>query len=164
MTFAGIITEVRAGTTKTGKPYGSIILEDFTDSHKMLFFSNDWIDFNKYFVVGYALLIKGKVQPKPFGDNELEIRVKTINMLANVREELVKSISIIVPLQIISDDLIMELKEHTNHKGKVELHFKVVDKSENLTVDLFSRTQRISLSEDLINYLGNCEEIDFRLN
>jgi len=164
VTFAGIITEVRAGTTKTGKPYGSIILEDFSDSHKMLFFSNDWIEFNKYFVVGYSLLMKGKIQPKPFGDNELEIRVKTISMLANVREEMVKSISIIVPVQYITDELIMELKECTNHKGKVELHFKVFDKTENITVDLFSRTQRITLSDELMNYLENCEDVDFRLN
>jgi DNA polymerase III subunit alpha len=164
VTFAGIITEVRAGTTKNGKPYGSVILEDFTDSHRMLFFSNDWLEFNKYFVAGYTLLLKAKIQPKPFGDMELEIKVKTINMLANVREELVRSISIKVPVQLVSDDLIMHIKERTNKKGKVELHFKVFDKSEGLNIDLFSRTQRIELSDDLIYFLDNCEGIDFRLN
>jgi DNA polymerase-3 subunit alpha len=130
----------------------------------MLLFSNDWIEFNKYFVMGYSLLIKAKVQPKPFGDNELEIKIKTINMLANVKEDMVKGISIIVPVQSITDELIMELKVHAQHKGKVELHFKVIDRSENITIELFSRTQRIQLSEELITYLEGQEDIDFRLN
>jgi DNA polymerase III subunit alpha len=164
VSFAGIISEVYEGTTKTGKPYGSIILEDFTETHKLFFFSTDWIEYKKYFAPGYALLIKAKIQPKPFGDNALEIKIKTISMLANVRDDLVKSISIIIPFQFVSDELIGTLKEHTQEKGKVELHFKVIDKLDNLTVDLFSRTQRIVLSEDLMTYLENCEDIDFRLN
>ena len=165
ISFAGIITEVRTGTTKTGKPYGSITIEDYTDSLKMMFFGNDFIDYNKYFSMGYALYFKGKVQQKPYGDNELEIKVKSINMLSNIREEMVKSISIVVPVQLVTDDLITELKAHTNNaKGKVELKFKIIDREENMAVDMHSRGQRIDLTEELLTYLKLREEIEFKLN
>jgi DNA polymerase-3 subunit alpha len=165
ISFAGIITEVRTGTTKTGKPYGSIIIEDYTDSYKMMFFGNDFIDYNKYFMMGYALYFKGKVQQRPYGENELEIKVKSINMLANIREEMVKSISIVVPIQLVTEELITELKAHTNStKGKVELKFKIIDREENMAVDMHSRGQRIDLTEELLTYLRMREEIDFRLN
>jgi DNA polymerase III subunit alpha len=165
ISFAGIITEVRTGTTKTGKPYGSIIIEDYTDSYKMMFFGNDFIDYNKYFMMGYALYFKGKVQQRPYGENELEIKVKSINMLANIREEMVKSISIVVPIQLVTEELITELKAHTNNtKGNVELKFKIIDREENMAVDMHSRGQRIDLTEELLTYLKMREEIDFRLN
>lgn len=165
ISFSGIITEVRNGTTKTGKPYGAISIEDYSDSYKLMFFSNDYLEFNKYFTVGYALYFKAKVQARPYGDAELEIKVKAINMLANVREEMVKSISIVVPVQYVTDELITEIKAHTdNVKGKVLLKFKLIDKTENLSVDLYSRTQKIILSQELINYLKQREELDFRLN
>jgi len=166
ISFAGIITEVRNGTTKTGNPYSTVTFEDFSDSLKLMFFSKDYLEYSKYFNVGYALYLKGKVQPKPFGENpELEIKIKSIVMLANVREDMVKSISIIVPVQMVTDKLITEIKTYTNQsKGKVELKFKIVDKSENLFVDLYSRNQRIELSDEFISYLHENVDIDFKLN
>jgi DNA polymerase III subunit alpha len=165
ISFAGIITEVRNGTTKTGKPYGSVTIEDYSDSYKLMFFSNDFLEFNKYFTVGYSLLFKAKVLPRPYGDAQLEIKVKSIIMLANVREELVKSISIVVPVQSVTDELITELKAHTdNGKGKVELKFKVIDRKDNISIDMYSRLQRINLSEELIAYLKQRDEIEFRLS
>jgi len=120
---------------------------------------------SNYYCKDYALYFKGKVQARQYGNNELEMNIKSVNMLSNVREELVKSISIIVPVQLITDELIVELKTHTdNIKGKVELKFKLIDKTESMTVDLYSRTMRINLTEELISYLKNREEIDFKLN
>lgn len=165
LSFAGIITEVRNGTTKTGKPYGAITIEDYSDSHKLMFFSNDFLEFNKYFAMGYGLYFKAKVQARPYGDAELEIKIKSINMLSNLRDELVKSISIVVPVQDVTDELITEIKAHTdNVKGKILLKFKLIDKTENLSVDLYSRTQKIVLTEELITYLKQRDELEFRLN
>jgi len=165
ISFAGMITEVRTGETKNGKPYGAVTIEDYTASHRLMFFGDNWVKNSNYYQKDYALYFKAKVQPRQYGNNEIEINVKTVTMLANVREEMVKSISIVVPVQLITDELIVELKNHTdNTKGKVELKFKLVDKSENMSVDLYSRTMRIDLTEELIRYLKSKEEIDFRLN
>ena len=165
ISFAGMVTEVRTGETKNGKPYGAVTVEDYTASYKLMFFGDNWVKNSNYYQKDYALYFKAKIQPRPFGNAELEINVKSVNMLANVREEMVKSISIIVPVQLITDELIVEIKNHTdNTKGKVELKFKLIDKTENMTVDLYSRTMRINLTEELLVYLKNRDEIEFKLN
>jgi DNA polymerase-3 subunit alpha len=166
ITFAGIITEVKNGTTKTGKPYSAITIEDYSDSIKLLFFSNDYLEYNKYFNMGYALYFKGKIQPKPYGDtSELEIKIKSIDMLSNIRGNMVKSISIIVPIQLVTNELIAEIKINTeNNKGKVDLKFKIIDRSENIAIDMFARNQRIDLTDGFISYLQNSEDIEFKLN
>lgn len=164
ITFAGIVTSVRQGTSKNGKPYGIITIEDYTDSYKLMFFSNDYLDNSKYFQTGYSLLFKGKVQSRMYNESELEVRVKTITMLPNVREEMVRSISLIVPLQLVNEQLIMEIMQHADPKGKIILKFKIIDPAENLVVDLFSRNTRININEGLVNYLKNMEGIEFRLN
>jgi DNA polymerase-3 subunit alpha len=165
ISFVGLVTESRNGQTKNGKPYGSATIEDYTGAYKLVLFGNDWLKFSNFFANGYALYFRGKVQPRPFGNNELEVSIKSVCMLADVREQMVRSISIVVPIQLITEDLILVLKEHTeNTKGKVELKFKVVDRDENMVVDLYSRTQRIDLTNELIHCLNSYEEIDFRLN
>jgi DNA polymerase III subunit alpha len=165
VSFAGMVTETRAGQTKTGKDYGSITIEDYTGSFRLMLFGNDWVEYRKYCNIGYALYFKAKVQARKYGNNDLEVSVKSICMLNDVREQMIKSISITVPVQLVSDELITEIRAHTdNVKGKVELKFKLIDKVENMAVDMFSRTVRINLSEELITYLNNREEIEFKLN
>lgn len=164
ITFAGIVTSVRQGTSKNGKPYGIITIEDYTDSYKLMFFSNDYVDNSKYFQTGYSLMFKGRVQGRMFNENELEVKVKTITMLPNVREEMVKSISLIVPVQMVTDQLIAEILQHSDAKGKITLKFKIIDPKENLAVDLFSRNTRLNITEDFINYLKSSEGIEFKLN
>ncbi len=164
ITFAGIVTSARQGTSKNGKPYGIITIEDYTDSYKLMFFSNDYVDNSKYFQTGYSLMFKGRIQGRMFNENELEVKVKTITMLPNVREEMVKSISLIVPVQMVTDQLIAEILQHSDAKGKITLKFKIIAPKENLAVDLFSRNTRMNITEGFINYLKSSEGIEFKLN
>jgi DNA polymerase-3 subunit alpha len=164
ITFAGIVTLVRQGTSKNGKPYGIITIEDYTDSYKLMFFSNDYVDNSKYFQTGYSLMFKGKVQARMYNESELEVKVKNITMLPNVREEMVKSISLIVPIQMVTDQLMLEIMQHSDAKGKIQLKFKIIDPGENLAIDLFSRNTRMNITESFINYLKSTEGLEFKLN
>jgi tetrahydromethanopterin S-methyltransferase subunit H len=77
---------------------------------------------------------------------------------------MVKSISLIVPVQMVTDELIMEIMQHSDAKGAITLKFKIIDPSENIAVDLFSRNMRMNINEGLINYLKNTEGLEFKLN
>jgi DNA polymerase-3 subunit alpha len=166
ISIGGLVTKVKEGLTKNNKPYATIFIEDFSDSFKLTLFGKDYLDFKKYFSEGYALLLKGKVQNRQFGDmNELEFKLSAVSMLADARENMVKSISIKVPVTAVTDELIEEFNHTVETKGgKILLKFIIYDLSENLRVDLISRSQRINLSNKFINYLKESSEIEFALN
>jgi DNA polymerase-3 subunit alpha len=85
-------------------------------------------------------------------------------MLSSAREELVKTIQIRLPVDIISDDLVEDLTKHTlKHLGSTNLKILVYDTTENISIDLFSRSHRISLDDELISYLEGNHEIEFKL-
>jgi DNA polymerase-3 subunit alpha len=123
VTVAGMVTTVRHATTKTGKPYGSFTIEDYSDTSSITLFSKDYENFRKFLYEGYSLLIKGTVSENTWKTNpELEFRIKTIYMLSSAREELVKTIQIRLPVDIISDDLVEDLTKHTlKHSGSTNL-------------------------------------------
>jgi DNA polymerase III subunit alpha len=75
VTVAGMIIDTRSGISKNGKPYGSLTLQDYTDSFRFMLFDKDYIEFSKYFNVGTFLLIRGKVQKRQFND-DLDFRIK----------------------------------------------------------------------------------------
>ena len=165
--IAGIVTVVHHGMTKTNKPWGWATLEDYTDSFRITLFGRDYLSFKNYFSVGYSLLIKGKVQERQFpaNSNELEFRITSLHMLAEVKEELIKSISIKIPLTRIDEDFIAEIEQHaTRRSGKVLLRFTVFDPAENISLDLFSRNRRVAIDDEFIKFLENEQEIDYRIN
>ena len=135
---AGMVTEARNGTTKTGKPFGSLTVQDYTDSFSFMMFDKDYVEYSKYFTPGLFCAGKGKVQKRRYKEEELEVKVSSINLLTSVREEMIKSLSLIIPIESINDKLINELMDHSREsKGSTELKFIVVDPVNKISLQCF---------------------------
>jgi DNA polymerase-3 subunit alpha len=148
--------------TKNGKPFGFLTIQDYTESYRFALFGKDYENFRKYCYIDYPLLIKGKVQPRPYNDQELEFKIKTMVMLSQVREEMVKGITFTLPYEIINEQFIDELKECTYEKeGKTLIKFKVIDKESNAAVDFISRSKGILITDKLVKYLQKNSEIQY---
>jgi len=129
-------------------------------------FNRDYVNFKNYFTQGYAIMINALVQERPFGNrDEYELKIRRILMLSDVKEEMIKSISLQVPLDKVSEDFIDKISEYTTSKnGHAMLKFMVYDKDEKINVDMFSRNQKINITDNLIKFLLNEQDIEFKLN
>ncbi len=164
ITIAGIVSQAAERFTKNGSPFGEMTLEDYTDSYRMVMFSKDYLRFKSFFARGYYLLIKGKVQQNPYRD-ELEFKVTDIKMLSEVKKEVFKKISIVMPVENVSEEFLTEIDQFTeNPEGTVDLRFVLFDRKENISVELFSRNRKVSLSQDFIDYLKNNSDIEYKVN
>ncbi|MBN1789777.1 MAG: DNA polymerase III subunit alpha [Bacteroidales bacterium] len=163
--IAGMITTVKHATTKNGKPYGSFTIEDYTDTFSMTLFNKDYENYRKYLYEGYSLLIKGMIAENTWKNNpELELKIKNIYMLSSVRDELVQNIQIKLSVDMITEKLTEHLARFTQkNTGNSNLRVQIVDPAENISVDMFCRTQRVALSDELIEFLSNNHEIEFKL-
>ena len=107
-----MVTEVSERLTKNNKPFGTLRIEDFTDSYNLNLFSKDYLNFKQYFTKGYNLLIRGRVQSREWGDtNELEFKVKSIHMLSDSKDNMIKSISLNIDLANVSEELIKDIEK-----------------------------------------------------
>ncbi len=162
---AGMVTDSRNGISKNGKPYGSFTLQDYTDSFRFMQFDKDYIENSKYFTIGYYLLVKGRVQKRPFREDEIEFKIKNINLLSSVKDELVKSVTLKINPENINNEMIRELKELIlANKGDTELRFLFIDADDRVSLPMFSRTLRVRLNNELISYLEDHPSIDFKVN
>ena len=165
ITVAGMVTEARSGTSKNGKPFGSLILQDYTDSYRFMLFDKDYVNNSKFFSPGFFLIIRGKVQKRKFKEDELEVRITNINLLTSIREEMVKSITIIAPIDSIDENLVEDIRSLINNeKGNVELRFLIADPEGKISVSLFSRAMKINLNNKLIRYIEAHPALEFKVN
>ena len=158
----GIVSNAAHRMTKNGKPFGNLTLEDYTDSYKFTLFGKDYHNFNSYLTMGYSLLIKGKVQMREWGDNkEPEFKVQSMHMLSEVKENMIKNIAFKISLENLSNEFLEEFQNQVeNNKGKVNLKFLIYEPGQKTWVQMFSRSHKISLSEDFLNYINKNVEIE----
>ena len=165
VTVAGMVTDTKNGISKNGKPYGSFTIQDYTDSFRIMLFDKDYIENSKFFTIGYYLLIRGRVQKRPYRDDELEFKVKTINLLSSVKDDLIKSVTLKIDPENISPEMIKNLKELVlENKGETELKFLFIDSDDKISLPMFSRTFRVRLNNELISYLDDHPGIEFKVN
>ncbi|MFT4071501.1 MAG: DNA polymerase III subunit alpha [Dysgonamonadaceae bacterium] len=161
--FGGIVSDVREGITKTGKPYMIIRLEDFETSGDIPLFGEDYINYSKYGKKGLSILFKAKVQPGRYGDR-LDLKINTVQQLSD-SHGMVEKIKITLPLHDMDSQMIDELATLTkNNPGNSLLYFEVIDGERNMKVQLFSRGMKIAIKKELIEYLEENEKIIFKIN
>ncbi len=165
ITLGGIVTGVREGYTKTGKPYGIAKVEDYSGTAEFPFFGNDWVEKKNFFVEGMFLFMRGKCQPRQWKQDEWEVRINSIELLPEVKERLIEKITVSAPLSAVNKEMIMELSSFIKeHPGNTELYFFIRDEDGQMHVNLQSRTMKISVQKDLVNYLKSQPLLDYKIN
>jgi DNA polymerase III subunit alpha len=162
---AGIVSLVENRMTKTGSPFGSMTIEDFTDSYKITFFSKDYAAFRDYMYEGSCLLLTGKVQTRQFNDsNELEFKVNKIEFLTNMTEQ-IKSLAIKMPIDKLSEKIIVDIQTMVeSNKGKTELRFLIYDPVDTKTwINMFSRNSKIQINNEFMDFLEKSADLEFKI-
>ncbi len=123
--LGGIVTGYREGLTKTGKPYGILKIEDMSGSGEMPLFGDNYINFSKYGKEGLYLYIKAVVQPRRWKEAELDFKINSIQLLQDVKDSLIHSISISIPIGDLNEEVISELSAlMKSNPGKTQLFFQ----------------------------------------
>ena len=165
ITFGGIITAVREGQTKRGSPYTIFKIEDYVGSCEIALFSEDSVNFGRYARIGLSVYIEAKVQPRRYRENELEVKINTINLLSEVKEKLVSKITLQIPLSKLNDTTVTELSAlMKNNSGNSLLYFQIIGEERHMNIQLFSRPTRIRVNKHLVDMLRDDLNIDFKIN
>jgi DNA polymerase III subunit alpha len=164
ITFGGMVTDSGEGRTKNGKPFSKLTLTDFTDSRQFFLFQNDFIEFGKFCKTGLFILIKGKVQ-KRYNSESLEFKVTHIDLLSEVRKNLVKSLTLTLPLSHINESIIRDMERLIRkNKGNALMRFTVFDEETDNTIQLFSRNTKIDVSNEILSFFEEHPEIRYSIN
>lgn len=165
LTMGGIVTNVREGRTRNDKPFGIVKLEDYSGSGEIPFFGNDWLTWCNYLREGYFLYIRAKCLPRQWNPNELDLKIGSIELLPDVKENLIDKITITTPLSSLDKELITDISTLVQkNPGNAELHFRVVDRDSKMHVTMKANKVKISVKRDLITYIKSRPELEFKIN
>ena len=155
---AGMVVSVQNLITKTGKPWGKFVLEDYNGTHEFALFSRDYENFRKYLFSDYFLFVRGRVQPKPYNDKELEFKIISMVQLSEMRDTMIKEMNVLLPVEDVTPTLVREVTEKVKEaKGETLFRISVIDREAHVSLSLFSKSHKVSLTQSLVSYLDDNE-------
>ena len=165
ITLGGIVTSVQTRTGKDNKPWGLVTLEDYNGSGELALFGDDWFELNGKFFVGAAVYITGKMRSRFFNSNQKELKVVNVELLQSVKEKAIDHITITVVTDQIDNKVVEELDEIiAEHPGNTQLYFQLRDSLGKNHVLLHSKSKKVDVKHQLIDFIDANPALDYKIN
>lgn len=168
--IGGIIAAANHRVAKSGKPFGSFIIEDYSDSFEIMVFGEDYVKFRGYLQEGFFVQIRGVVQERFRQAGNWGFELKNMQLLSDLREKMAKSFTIQCPLHLLNDQFVRQiyaLVESTKAEdveSTCQLKFKILDMQDELAIEMPAKSLKINLTNDFLDGLEKFEGVNYRLN
>jgi DNA polymerase-3 subunit alpha len=161
--IGGIVSSVEHRVTKTGKPFGKMILEDFsgnTGKDALTFFGETYLKFRNFMNVGWFLYMEGNVLRSNWGAMNLEFKVRNIDLLNDIAQKKLMGVAIRVPLQTISTQFIESIEKICKkYPGNASLQIFIRDEEELIQAESLARNYRLKPVSDCFQDFKRLAEI-----
>ena len=163
--LGGIVTEVKSKFTKTGKPCGFVMIEDFEGAGELAFFGEEWGKWRGHLSEGYTVFITAKCVQKYPNSNYIDFQVSNIEYLQSVSDKRIESFTIEADSNHIDETVVNDILTMVNESpGNTQLYFQIHDSESNNTVLLRSRTRPITVKRELVNYVESHPNMTYKVN
>jgi DNA polymerase III subunit alpha len=162
--LGGIVTGVEHRTTKTGKPFGKFYLEDYTGNTSFMLFGEDYLKFKNFMNIGWFLFIEGAVVRNTWGQQNLEFKIRNIDLLNEIGLKRSKGVSLRINTTELTKDLIGKIEDVCSEfSGNTPLYLKLKDEQENINLELMSRKFRVNPINDMVKKMKKVGDVEIVL-
>src|SRR6201991_1513544 len=140
LSIGGLVGNVQHKMTKTGKPFGTFVLEDYNESYEFALFGEDYVKFRNLMMDGYFLHIKGNIEEKFRQKDNWDLRITAMGLLSEMRDKLTKSITVCLELNALSEGLLNNIQQVVDDNCQkypmknCALRFLVKDREDTITL------------------------------
>ena len=163
--IGGLVSNVQHKMTKTGKPFGTFVLEDYKESYEFALFGEDYVKFRYLLVDGYFLHLKGSIEEKFKQKDNWDMRILTMSLLSEMRDKLTKSLTVCLELHALNEGLLNNIQQllddnsQKHHSKNCTLRFLVKDREDAIALEIFSKTVKVNPSDDLMADIFNLTNV-----
>ncbi len=162
--LAGLVIDAQHRVTKTGRNFGSFVLEDFSGKSEFLLWSDDYVKFSNYLEKGKNLFITGYFKTRWGKENEFEFKVASIMLLESIKQQLTKQLIISVEARHLTSNMVNFLEKNLKyHRGRSSIKFTIKDLKLQHKVSLFSMDNGFEMNDEMATFLTNSPELEVQV-
>jgi DNA polymerase-3 subunit alpha len=120
----------------------------------MMLFSENYVKAQNYLEEGKLVLIRGNYQPKWRSSEDYDLKLRTISLLAELRENETKSVDMVIASRNANSEIAEKIKAICEaNPGRCLLGITVYDETDQTSVRLVAKQFKISSEEEVISQL-----------
>ncbi|MEO7174799.1 MAG: DNA polymerase III subunit alpha, partial [Saprospiraceae bacterium] len=148
--LAVFISNAKHQVNQKGNGYGVFQIEDYSGSIEIRLFTEDYRKFQHLLVVGAVLYVEGNYT-KRYNSDEMEFKVKQVNLLEPALEKLIHSLTIQIPVDLIQPKTIEQLAGVLKtHKGNTNCKMVVFDPIDKVIVNFKPEKFKIRVNSSIL--------------
>lgn len=147
----GLVVEAKTLTSKTGTQFGIIKIEDYSGSAEIKLYGQDFINFNRYGIVGSAIMVTYTYQVGKFNNEKRYRTIKDIKLLESVKGQIIAGIQLNLTEQDVENNALSAvLDEYINTSPEAKSLYVNLENAKEKKSILMSSDERILLNRDLL--------------
>jgi len=157
---AGLVIEAQHRVTKTGKNFGILTIEDYSDKSEFMLWSEDYVKYTNYLEKGMIVMVEGGFKQR-YNSDQFEFRLNKIHLLETVKPNLTKQVIIEVEPQFIKKDFVDFIESNVKQNpGKSSIKFNIVDVRNNFKVGMYSLDKGFTMNDEMAFFLNNNVDVE----
>lgn len=156
----GIVSAVEHRMTKTGRPFGKLVLEDYSGKFEFMLWSDEYTRFKAFLTPGWFLFVEGVVARKSWGDMNLELKIRNIELLNELASKRVQGIAVRCNVDEISTEFIDQFEKLCRkNKGSSAVRVYLKDVEAGIQTELLARSCQVKVNNAFIKELKRFTEV-----
>lgn len=161
--LAGLVVDAQHRVTKTGRQFGSFIIEDYTGKTELTLWSDDYTRFQAYLEKGKNLFITGAFRPR-FNKIEFEFKVEKIILLESIKQILTRQLIIDVEARFVSEKLVGFMEGNMKRfPGRSALKFNIIEPKNQCKVSMYTLETGFEMNDEMAAFLFENPELDVQV-
>ena len=151
-------------TSQRGNAYGQYVVEDYTGSYRFVLFGSAYEQCASLLKPDRYVYLTGTIQQrganqkwfkeKPDEEAEFELAVTQVEQLNDVQDKHLEQATLIIPLDMITPDLVEELVELSEaHPGPCKLMVQVQDVQQKSSVTFVAKNANVHIDKEFYHWL-----------
>jgi len=161
--LAGLVVDAQHRVSKTGKQFGSFIIEDYTGKSEFMLWSEDYARYSNYLEKGKNLFITGGFRQR-YNKAEFEFRIEKMMLLESIKQLLTKQVVVEVEARSLNGEMVDFIEKNVKKfPGKSSLKFNVTELKENYRISLYSLGNGFEMNDEMTAFLEKMPELEVQV-
>jgi DNA polymerase-3 subunit alpha len=161
--LAGLVVDAQHRTTKTGRSFGVLCIEDFTGKSELMLWSDDYVKYQNYLEKGKNVMVQGCFKTR-YNSEQYEFKISSINLLEVTKQNFTKQLVMEVSTRAITSDFVNFIDKNVkSYPGKSSLKFNIVEPKDNLKLSLYSLEKGFTMNEEMVHFLEENKEVEVQV-
>ncbi|MHA4806947.1 DNA polymerase III subunit alpha [Flavitalea flava] len=157
--LAGLVTDAQHRVSKTGKQFGTLVIEDYSGKSEFMLWSEDYARYSNYLEKGKNLFISGSFKSR-FNKAEFEFKIDKMMLLESIKPFMTKQIILDMEARFVNEEFVGFIEQNVKKfPGKTSIKFNITEPKANCKVSMYTMALGFEMNDEMTAFLEKMPDL-----